>query len=169
MKSIKDNRRERMQLHSVKVLLCSCLICILPLAGCASNLTGDTYSRDEVRRTQTVRSGTITNIRTVNVEGTDSGVGTIGGAAVGGVIGSRIDGGHGAWALLGGIVGALAGGVAGTKAEEVVTRKNMLELTIREDSGRTVVVVQEPGNESFNVGDHVELLTTNQGVTRVRH
>ena len=29
------------------------------LGGCASNLTGDSYSRDEARRVQTVRMGTI--------------------------------------------------------------------------------------------------------------
>ena len=31
----------------------------LTLGGCASSLTGDTYSRDEARAVQTVRYGTI--------------------------------------------------------------------------------------------------------------
>ena len=30
----------------------------LALGGCASSLTGDTYSRDEARKVQTVRMGT---------------------------------------------------------------------------------------------------------------
>ena len=40
------------------------------LSGCASNLTGDTYSRDEARRVQTVRTGTIVALRPVQIEGT---------------------------------------------------------------------------------------------------
>lgn len=158
-----------MRSTTIRTMICSCLIFILTLSGCASNLTGDTYSREEARRTQTVRMGTIISIRMVTVEGTDSGVGKIGGAVVGGVIGSRVDGGHGAWAVLGGVVGALAAGVAGSKAEEVITRKQMMEMTIEETGGRTIVVVQDPGNDSFNVGDKVKLITTSQGVTRVTH
>jgi len=147
----------------------SCLICIMTLSGCTSSLSGDTYSREEARRVHTVRWGTIVDIRMVTVEGTDTGVGKIGGAAVGGILGSRVDHGHGAWAVLGGVIGAIGGGIAGSAAEEAVTRKEMLEMTIREESGRTIVVVQEEGNDSFQIGDHVRILTSNQGVTRISH
>lgn len=150
-------------------LCCVGLIFNLTLSGCTSSLSGDTYSRDEARRTQTLRKGTIINIRTVMVEGTDSGVGKYGGAAIGGVIGSRVDGGHGAWAVLGGVIGAIGGGVAGQHAEDFITRKKMLEMTIKEDNGRTIAVVQEEGNEPFNVGDHVNILTGDKGTTRVSH
>ena len=155
----------------VSSILTSILIAAtLIISGCASPLSGDTYSRDEARSAQTVRTGTITHIRTVTVEGTDSGVGKIGGAAIGGVIGSRVDGGHGAWALLGGILGGLAGGWAGTQAEERVTRTQALEITVREDSGTTRAIVQElaPG-ENFQVGNRVRIMTTNRGTSRVSH
>lgn len=42
----------------------------LLLGGCASSLTGDSYSRDEARRVQTVRMGTIESLRPVKIEGT---------------------------------------------------------------------------------------------------
>lgn len=151
----------------LKALCCLFIALNLALSGCTSTLSGDTYSRDEARRPQTVRQGTIINIRTVTVEGTNSGVGKYGGAAVGGIIGSRVDGGHGAWAALGGVLGAIGGGLAGKGTEELVTRKKMLEITVREDSGRTIAVVQEPGNDSFKIGDHVNILTSNKGVTRI--
>ena len=40
----------------------------LILGGCASSLTGDTYSRDEARAVQTVRMGTIESLRPVKIE-----------------------------------------------------------------------------------------------------
>jgi outer membrane lipoprotein SlyB len=40
----------------------------LLLGGCASSLTGDSYSRDEARRVQTVRMGTIESLRPVKIE-----------------------------------------------------------------------------------------------------
>lgn len=40
------------------------------LTGCQSSLTGDSYSRDEARRVQTIRMGTIESLRPVKIEGT---------------------------------------------------------------------------------------------------
>ncbi|MGL4667581.1 MAG: glycine zipper 2TM domain-containing protein [Saezia sp.] len=151
----------------ITAMICVCITFVLTLSGCASSLSGDTYSREEARQVQTVRTGTIIGIRVVNVEGTDTGVGKVGGAVVGGIIGSRIDHGHGAWAVLGGVVGALGGGIAGSKAEEAMTRKAMLELTIKEDGGRTIVIVQEEGNDDFDVGNKVNIISSSRGVTRV--
>ena len=67
----------------------------LALSGCASSLTGDTYSRDEARAVQTVRYGTIESLRPVQIEGTKTPIGTGAGAVVGGVAGSGIGGGRG--------------------------------------------------------------------------
>ena len=41
-----------------------------------------------------------------------------------------------------------------------------IQLTINMDDGRTISVVQETSDYSFNVGDLVEVITTN-GKTRV--
>jgi len=58
----------------------------LALGGCASSLTGDTYSRDEARAVQTVRYGTIESLRPVKIEGTKTPIGT--GAGADGGLGS---------------------------------------------------------------------------------
>eukprot|EP01132_Coremiostelium_polycephalum_P020542 gene20542-24408_t len=51
------------------VLLVACFTTLsLLLGGCASSLTGDSYSRDEARRVQTVRMGTIESLRPVKIE-----------------------------------------------------------------------------------------------------
>ena len=67
----------------------------LVLGGCTSNLTGDSYSRDEARTVQNVRMGTIEYLRPVQIEGTKSPVGSIAGAAVGGIGGGSAGGGKG--------------------------------------------------------------------------
>ncbi|EGH71073.1 17 kDa surface antigen, partial [Pseudomonas syringae pv. aceris str. M302273] len=47
------------------LLVASFTAMALTLGGCTSNLTGDSYSRDEARTVQTVRMGTIESLRPV--------------------------------------------------------------------------------------------------------
>lgn len=155
--------------HTSSLLIAAIFTAAIGTAGCTAPLTGDTYSRDEARSAQTVDMGSITSIRTVNLEGTDSYVGKIGGAVVGGVLGSEIDHRNSAWSVLGGTVGALGGAVLGTKAEDYLTRKQALEITVKLDSGTTKSIVQEPGSDHFQIGDRVRILTMRNGTARVSH
>jgi outer membrane lipoprotein SlyB len=141
------------------------LLVSLVLAGCASSRSGEVYSRDQARREMLVRTGVVESIRQVAMEGTHSGVGTIAGGAVGGVAGSTMGGGKGQ--IVGAIVGAVIGGLAGSAAEEGLTKKNALEITVRLDNGQLIAVVQEMG-ENFNTGDRVRVLS-GSGSTRVTH
>ncbi len=128
----------------------------LGLAGCASGLGGDDYSRRDARRVQEVRMGTVEAVRVVKLEGTRSGVGSVAGGAIGGIAGSGVGGGRGS--AVAAVLGAVAGGIAGAAVEEAATRKPALEITLRLDSGRLIAVVQEDTGESFRVGDRVRLL-----------
>lgn len=143
---------------------------LLPLAvlgaGCASGLGSGDYERREARRVYEVRMGVVENVRSVRLEGTESGVGTVAGAAVGGIAGSSVGGGKGQ--AIGAVLGAVAGGVAGAAAEEAITRKPGLEITVRLDSGRTIAVVQEDTGERFAIGDRVRILESG-GQARVTH
>jgi len=137
----------------------------LLLGGCASSLTGDSYSRDEARRVQTVRMGTIEALRPVKIEGTKTPIGGGAGAIVGGVAGSAVGGGRGS--IVAAVIGAVAGGLAGSAAEEGLTRTQGVEITVREDDGSTrayVQAVQE--NEVFRVGERVRIMTVD-GTSRV--
>ena len=134
----------------------------LTLGGCASSLTGDTYSRDEARAVQTVRYGTIESLRPVKIEGTKTPIGSGAGAVVGGVAGSGVGGGRGS-----AVIGAVAGGMLGAAAEEGITRTQGVEITVREDDGNMRAYVQavEP-NQVFRVGQRVRILTVS-GTSRV--
>ncbi|WP_312934815.1 glycine zipper 2TM domain-containing protein [Pseudomonas sp.] len=139
----------------------------LLLGGCASNLSGDSYSRDEARRVQTVRMGTIESLRPVKIEGTKTPIGGGAGAIVGGVAGSAIGGGRGS--LVAAVIGALAGGLAGSAAEEGITRTQGVEITVREDDGSMRAYVQSvQQNEVFRVGERVRIMTVD-GTSRVSH
>lgn len=98
------------------------------LAACASSNSGSVYKRDDARKVQTVKTGIVESVRTVKLEGTQSPVGTIAGGAIGGIAGGAI--GNGRISTLGAVIGAVAGGIAGAATEEVITRKDALEITV---------------------------------------
>lgn len=146
--------------HILAVLVLSAM-----LPACVSSNSGSVYSRDEARKVQTVRTGVVESIRQVRLEGTKSPVGTVGGAAVGGIAGSTIGGGRGS--VLAAVLGAVVGGLAGSAAEEGLTRKDGVEITVKLDSGGLLAVVQE-ADDKFQLGEKVRLLESG-GVTRVSH
>lgn len=133
------------------------------MAGCASSNSGDVYSRNQARTIQTVQMGTVQAVRNVRIEGTKSSVGTVGGGVAGGVLGSTIGGGKGS--VLAAVGGAALGAVGGAVAEEKLTKKAGLEITVKLDSGPTIAVVQE-ADVMYSVGERVRVLTGG-GVTRV--
>lgn len=144
---------------------CIAFILTVLLAGCASSNSGGVYSREQTRQAQTVKIGVVESVRGVKIEGTSSGVGTATGAVVGGVAGSTMGGGKGK--ILTSVVGAVVGGLAGSAAEEKLTGKDGLELTIKLDNGAMLAIVQE-ADEQFHPGDRVRVLEGG-GVTRVSH
>ncbi|PTS82879.1 hypothetical protein DBR00_17410 [Pseudomonas sp. HMWF032] len=149
------------------LLLVASFATMATLAGCASSLTGDTYSRDEARAVQTVRMGTIEALRPVKIEGTKTPIGAGAGAVIGGVAGSGVGGGRGS--AVAAVVGAVAGGLLGAMTEEGLTRTQGVEITIREDDGSMRAYVQAvEENQVFRVGDRVRILTVN-GTSRVTH
>ena len=133
------------------------------LAGCAGSQSGSAYSRSQTRGEMSVRLGVVESVRTVTIEGTQSGVGVIAGGAVGGVAGSNI--GHGKGSTVGSILGAVAGGLAGQAIEEQVGKKAGLEITVKLESGQLIAITQE-ADEQFSVGERVRVLSGG-GVTRV--
>ncbi|HYR05129.1 MAG TPA: glycine zipper 2TM domain-containing protein [Gallionella sp.] len=135
------------------------------LAGCASGLSGSTYTRDQARQVEDVRMATVESVRPVLIEGTKSAVGTTAGAVVGGIGGSNIGGGKGSSA--GAVLGAVAGGVVGSAIEEGATRQSAMEITVRFEDGRLIAVTQA-GDEKFQPGEKVRVLT-GSGVTRISH
>ena len=135
------------------------------MTGCASKLTGDSYSRADARKVQTIRMGTIESLRPVKIEGTKTPIGAGAGTVIGGIAGSTVGGGRGS--AVAAVIGAVAGGLAGAAVEEGVTRTQGVEITVREDDGvlRAYVQAVEP-NQVFRLGQRVRITNVN-GQSRV--
>ncbi len=131
---------------------------MLMLQGCASSLSGDSYSRSEARKVQNVEYAWVDAVKPVIIEGrTDSPLGAGAGAIVGGVAGSTLGGGKGS--TITSVVGAVAGGILGQKIEANATRKQGQEVTVTLESGRTISIVQEvDGGGFFQPGERVRIL-----------
>lgn len=146
---------------------------IIPLSlfmvACAQHRAQDpsatTYSRDQTLHIQKVQFGSVLSVRSVQIEGTKSGIGAAAGTVVGGVAGSGVGDGRGS--TIAAVLGGVAGGVLGDKAENAVTKKAGLELTVQLDNGEIISVVQE-AEETFRVGERVRLITSH-GVARISH
>ena len=148
------------------LVIVACILAGALLTGCAPSLSGNTYSRDQVRQEQSVRTGIVEGVREVQIEGTRSGIGPAAGGVVGGIAGSTI--GQGRGSAVGAVLGAVAGGIAGQAAEQVGTRKNGVEVTVLLDNGGLIAITQEAGNDNFRPGDRVRVLAGG-GASRVTH
>jgi outer membrane lipoprotein SlyB len=133
----------------------ACLAAVLALGACGPRNTNTTYTPADIGRSAQVSYGVIVSMRPVTIQGQGAGVGTLGGAAAGGVAGSFI-GGDPRANILGAIGGAIIGGLAGTMAERSATTGEAMEFIIREDDGQTISVVQT-NEERFQAGERVVL------------
>jgi outer membrane lipoprotein SlyB len=133
------------------------------LAACATS-SPDVIQRSEAQRVSQVQDATVLNVRPVTVDGSQSGVGTMTGAAIGGIAGSGQS--HGRESVAIGIVGAVVGGVIGNTVERAATREDAVEIIVQLRNGERRSIVQAKGNETLAPGDAVILVTTG-GKTRV--
>ena len=129
-------------------------------AGCATNDGPRNYSVRDERVVQTVTYGTVQSVRAVQLDENEAPVGTIAGAAVGGILGSQV--GHGAGSAVGAVLGAVGGGLAGNAIEHRVSSHDGQEIVIRLDDGSTIAVVQG-GSRELRPGDRVQVLNGGRG------
>jgi outer membrane lipoprotein SlyB len=139
--------------------------CVAVLGGCAYPGMGSSeYHRVDARGEQSVRFGVVESVRPVRIDPHDSGVGTVAGAAIGGIAGSNVGGGSGQ--AVGAIAGAVLGGILGQSIEKSANEATGIEVTVLLDSGKYIAVVQG-ADEVFRAGDRVRVLSGRN--TRVTH
>ena len=135
------------------------------LGGCAYHGGSSDYRAYETRGEQSVRFGVVESVRDVRIDARETGVGTTGGALLGGIAGSHVGGGSGQ--LAGAIGGAILGGIIGQGVERSANERRGVEVTVLLDSGKYISVVQED-DEPLRSGDRVRILS-GRGSTRVAH
>lgn len=135
---------------------------VVGLAGCASS-SPDVIARGDAQRMAQVQDGVVLSIRTVTVDGNQSGAG----AAVGGVVGAI--GGYGASgvqreAQVLGVLAGVAGAAAGNAIERMATREEAVEILVQLKNGDRRAIVQAKGSETLSAGDAVIIVTTGSKV-----
>ena len=139
-------------------------IATLGTLGACQTANPDAVSRYDAQRMSSVQDATVLSIRPVTLQGRDSGVGTVGGAVIGGIAGSNVGGPRTGGIV--GIVGAIAGGLIGNAVERDATQQQAIEILVQLKNGDRRAVIQGIGSETFAAGDPVIMITTG-GRTRV--
>ena len=145
-----------------KILLA---IAVASLAAC-STTSPDVIQRGDAQRMSQVQDATVLSVRPVVVEGNQSGLGATAGGVVGGVAGSSVGGRR--EGIVVGVLGAVAGAVVGNAVERSGTREEAVEILLQLRNGERRAIVQAKGNETFQPGDAVILVTTGSKVRVAR-
>jgi outer membrane lipoprotein SlyB len=105
---------------------------------------------------QSVRYGYVEAVEDVNAGSSGPGLGAIGGAIAGGVLGNQI--GHGSGRAAATVGGAVLGGVAGHKVEEAIRGRAgaAYRFRVRLDDGTYQTITQEQ-HDNLRVGDRVRI------------
>lgn len=138
-------------------------LAVVSLAAC-STTSPDVIQRGDAQRMSQVQDATVLSVRSVTVEGNQSGIGATAGGVAGAVAGSSVGGKR--EAVVVGVLGAVAGAVVGNAVERAGTREDAVEILLQLRNGERKAIVQAKGNETLNPGDAVILVTTG-GKTRV--
>ncbi len=130
----------------------------LALGACATS-SPDVVQRGDAQRMAQVQDGVLLSIRTVTVDGSQSGIG----AAVGGVTGAVAGASRGGSTAESNVIGVLVGvasAAAGNTIERMATREEDNELLIQLKGGERRAVVQAKGSETLVPGDAVIIVST---------
>ena len=136
---------------------------VVSLAACATS-SPDVIQRGEAQRMSQVQDGTVLSVRSVTIDGSQSGTGAVTGGVLGGIAGSTRSSGREQAAI--GVIGAVAGAVIGNAVERSATKEDGVEILVQLRNGERRAIVQAKGNETLFAGDPVVLVTTG-GKTRV--
>lgn len=147
-----------------KFEIVAAMMASLSLVGCAQTdiYSGNVYRGDQAKEARSISYGTIVSVREVKIQADSQGVlGAVGGGVIGGITGSTIGGGTGQ--AIATAVGAIAGSMLGSTVEEKASQVASLEMVIRKDDGKEIVVVQKkesgfvPGRRVRIVGSASDL------------
>ncbi|AHG74058.1 Outer membrane lipoprotein pcp [Mannheimia sp. USDA-ARS-USMARC-1261] len=144
-----------------KLALAAALMSSFVLVGCANTdiYSGSVYSGSQAKEARSISYGTILSVRDVKIQADSQGViGTVGGGVLGGIAGSGVGGGTGQ--AIATAVGAIAGSVIGSQVEQKASQVSSLEMVIRKDDGKEIVVVQKK-EDGFVPGKRVRIVGSN--------
>lgn len=145
---------------------------LITATACAPAVVPPAYPAYQTGQAMSVQQGVVQSVRSVRIQGYPTGAGAAVGSTVGAIAGAAAGSNSsyyyssGSW--WGALAGAIIGGLAGNAMETAAAQQNGLEVQVRLDDGRVLVIVQG-GEELFRPGDDVDVLTAPDGSSRVQH
>jgi outer membrane lipoprotein SlyB len=151
------------ELKMRKVFRLVLVVSIAAVLGACASSSPDVIQRGDAQRMAKIEDGVVLSIRTVTVDGSQSGVG----AAVGGVVGAI--GGYGGSgvqreAQVLGVLAGVAGAAAGNAIERFSTKEEAVEILVQLKGGERRAIVQAKAAEKLEAGDPVIIITTGSKV-----
>jgi outer membrane lipoprotein SlyB len=151
------------ELKMRKVIHLVLVVSIAAVLGACASSSPDVIQRGDAQRMAKIEDGVVLSIRTVTVDGSQSGVG----AAVGGVVGAI--GGYGGSgvqreAQVLGVLAGVAGAAAGNAIERFSTKEEAVEILVQLKGGERRAIVQAKAAEKLEAGDPVIIIATGSKV-----
>ena len=134
--------------------------------GACSTTSPDVVQRGDAQRLAQVQDATVLSVRTVVVDGSQSGGGATAGGVIGGIAGSSVGGRR--EGVVVGVLGAVVGAVAGNAVERMSTREDAVEILVQLRNGERRAIVLAKAGETLTAGDAVILVTTGSKVRVTR-
>ncbi len=146
-----------------KLIRVAMVVSMVAVLGACASSSPDVIQRGDAQRMAKIEDGVVLSVRTVTVDGSQSGIG----AAVGGVVGAI--GGYGGSGVqregqVLGVLAGVAGAAAGNAIERFSTREEAVELLVQLKGGERRAIVQAKGGEKLDAGDAVIIVTTGNKV-----
>jgi outer membrane lipoprotein SlyB len=134
-------------------------VSLVALGGCARDYSPNTYSSNATQQANKVTQGVIVGVREVKISA-DGTVGTVTGAAAGGVLGGQAPGG-GVTTALGAVGGTMIGGLIGSAVEHGADDTKGFEYIVKQTNGDLVSVTQKE-DTPLAIGQKVLVIAGNQ-------
>ncbi len=134
------------------------LVLLIPVVACTPRIGGTDVEVSQAGKISSVSYGTIMSVTKVLVNDDNSGgtmLGTVGGAAAGGVLGNQIGGGSGK--TIATVGGAILGALAGSEMTKAAKEQEGYQLVIKLDSGQDAAIVQG-ADIQFYKGQRVQII-----------
>ncbi len=146
-----------------KVIQLVLLLSTVGVLGACATSSPDVIQRGDAQRMAKVEDGVVLSIRTVTVDGSQSGIGaTVGGVvgAIGGYAGSGVQ----REGQVLGVLAGVAGAAAGNAIERFSTKEEAFEILVQLKGGERRAIMQAKGTEILVAGDPVIIVTTGNKV-----
>jgi len=127
---------------------------VTALSGCQKQEGPAEHAGNAPTQAKCTECGVIESIREVTTKGDGSGLGVVGGAVVGGLLGNQVGGGSGKDIAT--VAGAVGGAVAGNQIEKSVKSTKSYDITVRFEDGSSRVF-HEANPSVWRSGDRVKV------------